>query len=76
MNTVEQFIDRVKGDTALQARIKQAGSAEAVVSIAQDLGYRFSAAQFQTATETLSDDALNAVTGGCIGAPWGTTVGG
>ena len=66
MNTVEHFIERAKGDDALQARIKQAGSVEAVVGIAQDLGYAFSAAQFRAAAESLSDDALNDVSGGYV----------
>ena len=66
MNTVEHFIERVKGDADLQARIKQAGSVEAVVGIAQDLGYAFSAEQFGAATESLSDDELNDVSGGYV----------
>ena len=64
MNTVEHFIERIQGDATLQSRIKDAGSAEAVVGIAHELGYRFSAEQFRAAIESLSEDDLSNVAGG------------
>ena len=67
MNTVEHFIERVKGNTELQAQIKQAGSVEAVVGIAHEFGYTFSAEHFQAVTESLSDDDLGNVAGGRFG---------
>lgn len=67
MNTVEQFIERVNQDVGLQARIEDAGSVEAVVGIAREFGYRFSAEHFRAATETLSEEDLGSVVGGICG---------
>ena len=61
------FLEKVKGDTSLQDKLKAAGSNEAAIEIAKDAGFAITAEDIQStqsATVELSDEELDGVAGG------------
>ena len=61
------FLEKVKGDTSLQDKLKAAASPEAAVEIAKDAGFAITAEDIQSmqsATVELSDDELEDAAGG------------
>ena len=72
------FLEKVKGDTTLQEKLKAAGSNEAAIEIAKDAGFSITAEDIQSmpsATVELSDEELEGAAGGCMRANshrWGS----
>ena len=65
--SVEQlktFLEEVKGDTSQQEKLKAAGNADAVVSIAKEAGFSISADDLKNAQSELSEEELEGVAGG------------
>ena len=70
------FLEKVKGDTSLQDKLKAAASPEAVVEIAKDAGFAITAEDIQSMQSAvrgreLSDAELEGVAGGDNWASFG-----
>ena len=62
---LKAFLEKVKGDTTLQEKLKAASDADAVVAIAKEAGFSISADDLKNAQVTeLSDEELEGVAGG------------
>ena len=66
---LKAFLEKVKGDTSLQEKLKGAADANAVAAIAKEAGFGISAddltqAQSELSEEELSDEELEGVAGG------------
>ena len=64
---LKAFLEKVKGDTSLQEKLKAASDADAVVSIAKEEGFSISADDLKNAQSELSDEDLEGVAGGTGG---------
>ncbi len=60
-------LEKVKGDTSLQEKLKEAADADAVLAIAKEAGFSVSADNLTKAPTELSDEELEGVAGGTIG---------
>ena len=58
------FLEKVKGDTSLQEKLKAAASPEAALQIAKAAGFAITAEDIQSAPEELSDEDLEGAAGG------------
>ena len=61
------FLEKVKGDTSLQEKLKAAASPEAAIEIAKAAGFSITPADIQSmqsATVELSDEELEGAAGG------------
>ena len=68
---LKAFLERVKGDTNLQEKLKGASDADAALAIAKEAGFAMTAEDIQSmqsATTELSDDELEGVAGGICAA--------
>ena len=64
------FLEKVKGDTSLQEKLKAAASPDAVVEIAKEAGFAITAEDIQSMqsqSRELSDEELEAAAGGIYG---------
>ena len=62
---LKAFLEKVKGDTSLQEKLKAAADADAVAAIAKEAGFSISADDLKNAQPTeLSEEELEGVTGG------------
>jgi len=61
---LKAFIEKVKGDTSLQEKLKAAGDANTVAAIAKEAGFSISADDLKNAPSELSDEELEGVAGG------------
>ena len=61
---LKAFIEKVKGDTSLQEKLKAAADADAVAAIAKEAGFSISADDLAKAQSELSDEELEGVAGG------------
>ena len=61
---LKAFLEKVKGDTSLQEKLKAAASPEAALQIAKDAGFAITAEDIQSAPEELSDEELETAVGG------------
>ena len=61
---LKAFLEKVKADTSLQEKLKAASDADAVVAIAKEAGFMFSADDLTKAQSELSEDELEGVAGG------------
>jgi predicted ribosomally synthesized peptide with nif11-like leader len=65
---LKAFLEAVKADAGLQEKLYTAADADAVVAIAKEVGFMFSADELQRAQavgeEELSDEELEGVAGG------------
>ena len=64
---LKAFLEKVKGDTTLQEKLKAAGSNEAALKIAKDAGFAITEEDIQSmqsATVELSDAELEGAAGG------------
>ena len=64
---LKAFLEKVKGDTSLQDKLKAAASPEAAVEIAKEAGFSITAEDIQSmqsATVELSDEELDGASGG------------
>ena len=60
---LKAFLEKVKGDTILQEKLKAAADANAVAAIAKEAGFSISADDFNKSSE-LSEKDLEGVAGG------------
>ena len=66
---LKAFLEKVKGDTSLQEKLKAAGSPDAAIEIAKEAGFAITAEDIQSmqsATVELSDEELEGAAGGLI----------
>ncbi len=64
---LKAFIEKVKGDTSLQEKLKAAADSDAVLAIAKEAGFMICADDLKNAQSELSDEELEAVAGGgCV----------
>ena len=64
---LKAFLEKVKGDTSLQEKLKAAASPEAAIEIAKEAGFAITAEDIQSmqsATVELSDEELEGAAGG------------
>ncbi len=61
---LKAFLEKVKGDTSLQEKLKAAADADAVAAIAKEAGFSISADDLKNAQSDLSDEELESVAGG------------
>ena len=64
---LKAFLEKVKGDTSLQEKLKAAASPEAAIEIAKEAGFAITAEDVQStqsATVELSDKELEGAAGG------------
>ena len=62
---LKAFLEKVKGDTSLQEKLKAAADANAVAAIAKEAGFSISADDLTTKAQSeLSDKELEGVAGG------------
>ena len=71
---LKAFLEKVKADTSLQEKLKAAADADAVTAIAKEAGFNVSADDLTKAQSELSDEELEAVSGGTLGPLWNRTV--
>ena len=62
---LKAFLEKVKGDTNLQERLKAAADSDAVVSLAKEVGFMISVDDLDQAQSELSEEELEGVAGGC-----------
>ena len=62
---LKAFLEKVKGDTSLQEKLKAASDVDAVVSLAKEEGFSISVDDLKNAQSKLSDEELEGVAGGC-----------
>ena len=66
---LKTFLEKVKGDTSLQEKLKAAASPEAAIAIAKEAGFAITAEDIQSlqsATVQLSDEDLEDAAGGIV----------
>jgi predicted ribosomally synthesized peptide with nif11-like leader len=63
---LKAFLEKVKGDTSLQEKLKAAADNDAVLEIAKEAGFSISADDVNQAQPKLSEDELESVAGGGI----------
>ena len=62
---LKAFLEKVKGDTSLQEKLKAAGDANAVAAIAKEAGFSISADDLTTKAQSeISEEELENVAGG------------
>ena len=70
------FLEKVKGDTSLQDKLKAAASPEAALQIAKEAGFAITAEDIQSmqsAAAELSDEELEGASGGRVANPHGSS---
>ena len=67
---LKAFLEKVKGDSNLQEKLKAAVDADAVTAIAKEAGFMISAEEFKKAQSEISEEELEglAAAGCCLGA--------
>jgi len=61
---LKAFPEKLKADTNLQEKLKAAADADAVTALAKEAGFSISADDLKNAQSELSDEKLEAATGG------------
>ena len=61
---LKAFLEKVKGDTSLQEKLKAAADSDAVLVIAKEAGFNVSADDLAKAQSELSEEGLEGVAGG------------
>ena len=61
---LKAFLEKVKGDTSLQEKLKAAADSDAVLAIAKDAGFSISADDRTKSQPERSDEELEGVAGG------------
>ena len=76
---LKAFLEAVKADAGLQEKLKAAGDADAVVTIAKAAGFIISAEELKKSQAGISEEELEGVAGGGNNCghgfidPWGKT---
>ena len=75
---LKSFLEKVKGDTSLQEKLKGAADADAALAIAKEAGFAIKAEDIQSmqSSTDLSDEELEGVAGACTGYQTGGRPGG
>ena len=63
---LKEFMEAVKADAGLQEKLNAAADADVVVEIAKAAGFVISADELQRAQAAVSEDELEALTGGTV----------
>lgn len=66
---LKAFLEAVKADAGLQEKLKTAGDADAVVTIAKAAGFLISAEALKNSQAELSEEELEGVAGGFLIGP-------
>ena len=61
---LKAFLEKVKGDTSLQEKLKAASDADAVVAIAKAAGFSITTEDLNSHRQNLTEDELEGVAGG------------
>ena len=61
---LKAFLEKVKGDTSLQEKLKAAADSEAVLAIAKEAGFMISADELNNAESELSEEDIESISGG------------
>ena len=61
---LKAFLEKVKGDTSLQEKLKAAADVDGVAAIAKEAGFSISADDLKNAQSEISDEELEGVAGG------------
>ena len=61
---LKAFLEKVKGDTSLQEKLKAAADSDAVLAIAKESGFSISADDLKNAQSEISEEELEGVAGG------------
>ena len=64
---LKTFLEKVKGDTSLQEKLKAASDADAVVAIAKEAGFSIAADHLIQALTEISDEELEQAAGVAYG---------
>ena len=64
---LKAFLEKVKGDTRLQEKLKAAADSDAVLAIAKEAGFTISADDLKKAQSEVSDEELEGAAGGAFG---------
>ena len=75
---LKSFLEKVKGDTTLQEKLKAAADSDAVLAIAKEAGFSISADDLKNATSKVSEEELEGVSEEELesvagGGKWGKT---
>ena len=69
--SLKEFVEHVQGDSSLQDKLKAAGNDGSVVEIAKAAGFSITTDDLDTAKAELSEEELEAASGGATPAvPW------
>ena len=60
---LKSFLEKVQGDTSLQEKLKAAADSDAVLAIAKEAGFSFSADGLIKAQQEVTEDELGGVSG-------------
>ena len=63
---LKAFLEKVKGDTTLQEKLKASADSDAVLTIAKEAGFSISADDLKNAQSELSEKELEGVAGGVL----------
>jgi len=63
---LKAFLEKVKGDTNLQEKLKVATDVDAVVAIAKGAGFSFSVIDLTKVKSRIEDEELENAAGGCV----------
>ena len=70
---LKAFLEKVKGDTGLQEKLKAAADSDAVLAIAKDAGFMISVDDLKNAqSEEVSEEELEGAAGGRRRGDWFT----
>ena len=61
---LKAFLEKVKGDTSLQEKLKAAADIDAVLAIAKEAGFSISADDLKNAQSEVSEEELEGAAGG------------
>lgn len=61
---LQDFLKKVKNDSGLQAKLKNANSAQSVVETAKEAGFTINASELEMAKAEISEKDLESVAGG------------
>ena len=61
---LKAFLEKVKGDTSLQEKLKATADSDAALAIAKEAGFSISAEDLTKAQSEVSDEELEGATGG------------
>ena len=70
---LKAFLEKVKGDTSLQEKLKAAADSDAILAIAKEAGFSISAEDLTKAQSEVSDEELEGAAGGAS-VLWGWCV--